>query len=1327
MVTPVPSKIEVFFSYAREDGALRDKLANHLKLLERQGTIQSWHDRQILAGTEWQEQIHHHLETAQIILLLISSDFLASDYCYNIEMQRALERHNVGDAWIIPIILRPIDNWTQSPFGELCALPTDNTPVTAWKNEDAAFANVARGIRLVVEAWQCGKRKYLSWSEYSRRDTTVKKRTNKNSTTQIYGFPPLPNNYLIRETDLKSLKDLILQEAHNDTLTKRQFRHIGIRGMGGIGKSVLASAICLDEEVKLAFPDGIFWIPLGQNPELIGWQAFICESLDKCREAFTSVAIGKAHLGKILAHKKCLLVLDDVWQHEHRDAFNVLTENCQLLITTRDHSIITSLGAYSYEVRVLAQEQSMSLIAQWVKLSVAELPDAARSIIEECDNLPLAIAIVGAMVNAAIERKRPEPWNNILSKLRSASLEKIKAKFPDYPYPNLLKAIKVSVDALEPDIKERYLDFAIFREDMLISEQALQRLWSSFGLTEADVEDTVDELVSKSLLALNDYESNHNSRLLSLHDLLLDYVRKEIEIQKDIESLNERHCRILEGYRKECLHDDWSTGPDDGYFFAELAYHLISANCSESTVYAEELRKLLLNFSWISAKLESTSILLLINDFNYLPNDNCLQIIQGALRLSAHVLIRDKYQLASQLIARLSLFKVSKIHTFLDQAREVVIDTWLRPLVPSLTPPGGQLLRTIEDLTDTATAITVTPDNKKIISATSNGIIKIWDISTGKKQLAFRGHDVEISSLMALPSGNLLISVAIDDSIKVWSIATGDKKIDLISPENITDVKISSVALLPGCMRIMAILTDATLRCWSIRTGEEIQVEAHKNWKKSVSQMRVTSDGKVIWGIANGNLKVWDWETGTSFPFKRTMPKVKLFTCNSQSSRALTFSSDQKFRVWDMTRPWNRYYRSLGLEDNVSHVLEVGSQVKNKISAISITNDGKKMIEGSESGEILLRDIDTGTILFQKVAHTQKIIAIEVTSDDQTAISISEDGIIKIWSLVNSNPLFKLHEAYDFQDHHNSVLATLTSSDRAISASADKTIKVWDLNTKRELYCIDGHNGGVLDLAFFPDMKIFISSALDKTLRYWNLDTGSEIKRLDLQISTDLNRPRYLRRIDEIGGAKCVTCSYDGELIAAGSSNGIINVWRQNIRRPTVINTYTGDIESLQFTNDGKFIIVGLIDGNIRAWNIKTEDLSFSLCGHKGKITALLVSADGELLFSASADQTIKIWHIHRREELKIAKQLRHDNVVTSLALLSSKPWLVSTSIDQTIKVWDLNCFKSIASFTGERPFTTCAVSSDDMTITVGDDLGRVHFFRLENLSHTTTENYQSY
>lgn len=141
---------ELFYSYTHKDESLRDELEKHLSVLKHQGLISGWHDRKIGAGKEWEGEIDKHLNSARIVLLLISSDFLASGYCYGVETKRALERHTAGEARVIPVILRPCD-WQHSPIGKLLALPKDGFAVTSWRNLDEAFTDVAKGIRAAIE------------------------------------------------------------------------------------------------------------------------------------------------------------------------------------------------------------------------------------------------------------------------------------------------------------------------------------------------------------------------------------------------------------------------------------------------------------------------------------------------------------------------------------------------------------------------------------------------------------------------------------------------------------------------------------------------------------------------------------------------------------------------------------------------------------------------------------------------------------------------------------------------------------------------------------------------------------------------------------------------------------------------------------------------------------------------------------------------------------------------------------------------------------------------------------------------------------------------
>lgn len=146
----------VFFSYSHKDEQMRNELENHLAVLKRDGTIETWHDRRILAGADLDQEIDSKLEQAEIILLLVSANFLSSEYCYQREMTRALEKHAEGSATVIPVILKPCD-WTPSPFGKLMAVPTDGMAVTMFGNQDEAFSIVAKELRKVAGKYQSSR------------------------------------------------------------------------------------------------------------------------------------------------------------------------------------------------------------------------------------------------------------------------------------------------------------------------------------------------------------------------------------------------------------------------------------------------------------------------------------------------------------------------------------------------------------------------------------------------------------------------------------------------------------------------------------------------------------------------------------------------------------------------------------------------------------------------------------------------------------------------------------------------------------------------------------------------------------------------------------------------------------------------------------------------------------------------------------------------------------------------------------------------------------------------------------------------------------------
>jgi hypothetical protein len=144
--------LRIFIAYAHADAVLRDALENHLATLKRLGHIAAWTDRCILPGDVVVTAIDRALQRANVILLLVSADFLASDYCHGLEVTRALQRWKTGAARVLPVILRPCD-WQDSPFGHLLAAPADGKPVTTWRSRDAAWVDVVRSIRSLRTAW----------------------------------------------------------------------------------------------------------------------------------------------------------------------------------------------------------------------------------------------------------------------------------------------------------------------------------------------------------------------------------------------------------------------------------------------------------------------------------------------------------------------------------------------------------------------------------------------------------------------------------------------------------------------------------------------------------------------------------------------------------------------------------------------------------------------------------------------------------------------------------------------------------------------------------------------------------------------------------------------------------------------------------------------------------------------------------------------------------------------------------------------------------------------------------------------------------------------
>ena len=379
-VTP----LEVFISYAHADASLRKELEKHLSLLQQRKLITSWHDRQIPAGAEWEGEIDAHLNSAQIILLLISADFLSSRYCYGIEMKRALERHHAGEARVIPIILRPVD-WEQEPsLHMLQALPTNAKAVTTWPmppTYDEAFQDIAREIRKVVE-------------EYGKHPVTAIA-----NIAQVWNVPYRRNPFFTGQESILTQLYTTLNANKFAALTQAQ----AISGLGGIGKTQIALEYAYRHERAYR---AILWVQSDTRDAIVSGFSDLAGLLHLPeKDEQDQHLVVEAVKRWLEMHEQWLLILDNADDLDLLEEFLPTRSKGHILLTTR----VQAQGTIANGIEVVPMEgaEGALLLLRRAKVlppkalleeGTASDLATAKEIVHELGGLPLALDQAAAYI-----------------------------------------------------------------------------------------------------------------------------------------------------------------------------------------------------------------------------------------------------------------------------------------------------------------------------------------------------------------------------------------------------------------------------------------------------------------------------------------------------------------------------------------------------------------------------------------------------------------------------------------------------------------------------------------------------------------------------------------------------------------------------------------------------------------------------------------------------------------------------------------------------------------------------------------------------------------
>ncbi len=985
-------------------------------------------------------------------------------------------------------------------------------------------------------------------------------------------MPDAPEHYVPRPDELEALTGALLRpNARTVAITGvggAGGKH-GIYGMGGLGKSVLAAAACREPSIGGCYADGVYWLTVGQTPDLLSLQAALARALGH-NEPLDSVSDGKRLLRKLLADKAVLLVLDDVWDPVHADALEVTGVRGCVLITTRNRKVLQRGEEHCLDV--LSPEQSLTLLAQWAGQGAISLPRAAAQVAEDCGRLPLALATIGAMVRAD-----EVDWADAGELLRNADLDELEARFPAYPYPSILAAIEVSVAAMDETVQARYLDLAIFPEDEPIPYAALAVLWREYGISGAKLRTLLGKLAARSLV------SRDADGRIRLHDILRMYIRQRVG-----QGLKGCHDRLIAAYALACP-DGFGRGADDGYLFQRLSWHWAEAGRQDQLV------ELLCDYHWLEGKLRATSVNELIADFALIDNGYPVcrdaDLLRDALRLASHVLMRDARQLPSQLIGRLGGFARSSsasLSRLVEQCRGPHGYMWLEPIAATLGPPGGPLLRTLTGHRRSVTAVAVTPDCQRVISSSSQDLqLKVWELSSGQELLTL---DEGNTAVAVTPDGGRAISGSQDQTLNVWDLQSGKRLLTLYGHSS----AVTAVTVTPDGQRAISASWDQTLKVWDIQSGQELRtLSGHGSL---VTAVAVTPDGgRAISASEDGTLKVWALRSGnvllTLYGHEEAVTAVAVMP---DGRRVISASADRTLKVWDLAS--GQELLSLSGHNAV-------------VTAVAVTPDGENAISASWDYTLKIWDLARGTELMTLSGHSGTVNAVAVMPDGRRAISASNDRTLKVWEISRERTQMPV------SGHDVAVTRVMPMRDgqRAISVSNDRTLKVWELSSGRELSTPSGYEFAGKATAVMPDGQRVMSIFPNHTLKMWELSSGQE-------------------RLSLAGHAQWITAvavTPDGQRAISASADQSLKVWElQRGRKTLALLGHIDRTTAVAVTPDGEHAISASVDQTLIVWELASGRRLATLEGHDSIVMDVAVTPDGHRAISASADRMLKVWDL---------------------------------------------------------------------------------------------------
>jgi WD40 repeat protein len=664
------------------------------------------------------------------------------------------------------------------------------------------------------------------------------------------------------------------------------------------------------------------------------------------------------------------------------------------------------------------------------------------------------------------------------------------------------------------------------------------------------------------------------------------------------------------------------------------------------------------------------------------PDREALDLIHGAIRLSAHVITRDPDQFASQMVGRLlSHYDLAAIKQFAQRITKGPSKPWLRPLQAALHPPRTSLVRTLHGHSGSVNGVALSGDGRRAVSGSQDHTLKVWDAETGRELRTLRGHAGVVNVVALSGDGRRAVSGSQDHTLKVWDAETGRELHTLRGHTG----SVKGVALSGDGRRAVSASLDQKVKVGDVETGRELRtLRGHAGMVNGVA---LSADGRCAVSASDDHLlKVWDVETGLELrALKGHKHWVNGVALSGDGRRAVSASSDQTLKVWDVET-------GLELRSLRGHA--------DVVNGVALNGDGRRAVSASSDQTLKVWDLETGHEIRTLQGHTDWVRGVALSGDGRRVVSASDDQTLKVWDAESGRDLRIL------RGHTSVVRAVALTEDgrRAVSGSSDQTLKVWDVEAGRKLRTLQGHAHWVTGVALSGDGRRAVSVSLDQKAKVWDVVTGRELRTLH-------GHTHWVNSVALSGdGRRAIFAGFQTlQMWDVVTGREVSTPWVDEVS-PFWGPGHTEDVNGVALSGDERRAVSASDDQTLKVWDVVTGHELRTLHGHTHWVNGVALSWDGRRAVSASWDQTLKVWDVEAGREFRTLQG--HADVVYDVALSRDGQRAVSASWDNTLKVWDVETGEVTATFTCDGAAYCCAFIGD--RVVAGDAGGHVHFLRLE-------------